>query len=77
MTRPQFICYTIFQYSEFLDNVLTKGVNIFKNFDLKIEGDFSLPRTSFNYFHREKHFLVGGLVPMHFGKNFSVQSTYW
>lgn len=57
-----------FQYSEFLDSVLTKGANIFKSFDFKLEGDFSFPRHTINFFHFEKSFLIGGLVPMTFGK---------
>ena len=67
-------CYAIlipkfcFQYSEFLDSVLTKGANIFKSFDFKLEGDFSLPRNTFNLFHYDQFFLIGGLVPMTFGK---------
>ena len=69
-------CYAIlipkfcFQYSEFLDSVLTKGANIFKSFDFKLEGDFSLPRNTFELFHYDKFFLIGGLVPMTFGKVF-------
>ena len=59
-----------FQYSEFLDSVLTKGANIFKSFDFKLEGDFSLPRNTFNLFHYDQFFLIGGLVPMTFGKMF-------
>ena len=71
-------CYAIlipkfcFQYSEFLDSVLTKGANIFKSFDFKLEGDFSLPRNTFNLFHYDQFFLIGGLVPMTFGKMFFV-----
>lgn len=60
-----------FQYSEFLESVLTKGANIFKNFDLKLEGDFSLPRQPFELLKdKTKYFLVGGIVPMTFSKIF-------
>lgn len=61
--------FLFFQYSEFLDSVLTKGADIFKSFDFKLEGDFSLPRQTINFFHLNKFFLIGGIVPMTFGKN--------
>lgn len=48
---------------------MTKGANIFKSFDFKLEGDFSLPRQTINFFHWNKFFLIGGIVPMTFGKN--------
>lgn len=40
----------------------------FKSFDLTISGSFDIPKHSITLLKKEYFFLIGGIVPMTFGK---------
>ncbi|XP_048258717.1 uncharacterized protein LOC124137708 isoform X1 [Haliotis rufescens] len=62
-------------YSEIINAVINgDGANAFSSFDITLQGDFSIPRKSINFFHYKYFFLIGGLVPMTF--EFRAQATY-
>ena len=60
----------IFQYSEMMRKITNGGSeDLFKSFDLTINGDFSVPKKTTNFFEYKQFFLLAGMVPMTFGMN--------